>query len=175
MRPVTQNAQSTAQPACEETQIVTRAASGVSGSVHDGFFFDSTMYTASTRAPSASSKRNFSVPSGAAVRVTIFGSPIVNSRASASRIAFGRFDISAEPRRAALVDPLRDLGGAVRLRRDVAHGAREVERRETEKIDRAQPRFATVDRIVTAACGRFFARGSGASGRSRRSAGSRGP
>ena len=42
-RPVTQNAQSTAQPACEERQIVTREAPGVSGSVHDGVFFDSTM------------------------------------------------------------------------------------------------------------------------------------
>jgi 4-amino-4-deoxy-L-arabinose transferase-like glycosyltransferase len=95
MRPVTQKAQSTAQPACDERQIVTRAASGVSGSVHEGFFFDSTMYTASIRAPSASSNRNFSVPSVAGVRATTFGRPIVKSRASASRMAFGRFDISA--------------------------------------------------------------------------------
>ena len=43
IRPVTQNAQSSAQPACEDRQIVRREAPGVSGSVHDGVFFDSTM------------------------------------------------------------------------------------------------------------------------------------
>ena len=75
---------------------MTREAPGVSGSVHEGVFFDSTMYTASMRAPSGSSNRNFSVPSGAGVLATIFGRPMTKPFARASRIAFGRLVISVK-------------------------------------------------------------------------------
>ena len=135
------------------------------------------------RAPSASSKRNFSVPSAAGVRETTFGTPMAKRVASASRIAFGRFVISANDG-APLVDPLRDLRGAKRLRRDVADRAREVEGREAEKVLHgrlwtdaapdgvpAQPLRATVERRVTVAAG-GAARGSGASDRCRPTAGS---
>ena len=81
-KPVTQNVQPTAQPACDERQTLVRSPIGI--------------YTDSMRLPSPSLKRNLRLPSAAGgVRSTTSGNATVKRSASCARSSFGRFDIAS--------------------------------------------------------------------------------
>src|SRR5438876_124403 len=75
-KPVTQNVQPTAHPACEERQTLVRSPIG--------------MYTASMRLPSSRAKRYFRLPSAAgSVRSTTCGNASVKRSARRARRSFG--------------------------------------------------------------------------------------
>src|SRR5437660_7289695 len=81
-KPVTQNVQPTAQPACDERQTLVRSPIG--------------MYTDSIRLPSSSLKRYLLLPSAAGgVRSSGSGKATVNRSPSEARSSFGRFDIES--------------------------------------------------------------------------------